>query len=42
VMERAFAEAAAFAEQREVTLRTAAFAIGMERVAVASKLRGYV
>jgi glutamate dehydrogenase (NAD(P)+) len=42
VMERAFAETATFAEQREVTLRTAAFAIGMERVALASRLRGYV
>jgi len=42
VMERAFCETADFAEQREVSLRIAAFAIGMERVAQASLLRGYV
>ncbi len=42
VMERAFAETATFAEQRQVSLRIAAFAIGMERVAEASQLRGYV
>ena len=42
IMERAFCETADFAEQRSVTLRQAAFAIGLERVAHASTLRGYV
>ncbi len=42
VMERAFCETADFAEGRGVSLRQAAFAIGLERVAHASTLRGYV
>jgi glutamate dehydrogenase (NAD(P)+) len=42
VMERAFTQTATFAEQRNVTLRLAAFALGMERVAQAAHLRGYV
>src|SRR5438270_368808 len=42
VMIRAFDATAAFAESRDVTLRDAAFAIGIERVARASKVRGYV
>ena len=41
-MERAFAATAATAERRSVPLRRAAFAIGIERVARASRLRGYV
>ena len=31
-----------FAETRQVPMRDAAFAIGIERVARASKMRGYV
>jgi glutamate dehydrogenase/leucine dehydrogenase len=31
-----------FAESRDVSMRDAAFAIGIERVARASKMRGYV
>ena len=42
VMERAFCETADFAEERGVSMRQAAFAIGLERVAHASTLRGYV
>ena len=42
VMVRAFNETAAFAEERNVTMRVAAFAIGIDRVAQASLLRGYV
>ena len=42
VMERAFCETADFAEARGVSMRQAAFAIGLERVAHASTLRGYV
>ncbi len=42
VMERAYCETADFAEGRGVSLRQAAFAIGLERVAHASTLRGYV
>jgi glutamate dehydrogenase (NAD(P)+) len=42
VMEVAFTKTADFAEERRVTMRIAAFAIGMERVAEASVLRGYV
>lgn len=38
----AYEETAAFAEARGCTLRQAAFAIGIDRVATASKLRGYV
>jgi glutamate dehydrogenase (NAD(P)+) len=41
-MTRAFATTVAFAEKRDVSLRRAAFAIGMERVARAARLRGYV
>ena len=42
VMLRAFDATASFAESRDVTMRDAAFAIGIERVARASKVRGYV
>ena len=42
VIVRAFDACAAFAERRDVTLRQAAFAIGIERVARAARLRGYV
>ena len=42
VMVRAFDVTVDFAERRQVSLRDAAFAIGIERVARASKLRGYV
>jgi glutamate dehydrogenase (NAD(P)+) len=42
VMVRALAATLAFAETRAVSLRDAAFAIGIERVARASKMRGYV
>jgi glutamate dehydrogenase (NAD(P)+) len=42
VMERAFRETASFSEGRNVSMRLAAFAIGMERVAEASLLRGYI
>ena len=42
VMVRAFDVTVDFAERRQVALRDAAFAIGIERVARASKLRGYV
>jgi glutamate dehydrogenase (NAD(P)+) len=41
-MVRAFDACAAFAEKRDVSLRQAAFAIGIERVARAARLRGYV
>jgi glutamate dehydrogenase (NAD(P)+) len=41
-MGRAFAATVAFAEKREVSMRRAAFALGMERVARAARLRGYV
>jgi glutamate dehydrogenase (NAD(P)+) len=42
VMMRAFDAVANFAESRRVPMRQAAFAIGIERVARASKMRGYV
>ena len=42
VMERAFRETVTFADERHVSMRLAAFAIGMERVAEASLLRGYI
>ena len=42
VMVRAFDITAEFAERNEVDLRRAAFAIGIERVARASRMRGYV
>lgn len=38
----AYAATAAFAEEHGCTLRQAAFGIGIERVATASRLRGYV
>ncbi len=41
-LSRAYAATAAFAEQRSCTLRQAAFAIGIQRVAQASRLRGYI
>ncbi|CAA9228972.1 MAG: NAD-specific glutamate dehydrogenase; NADP-specific glutamate dehydrogenase [uncultured Acidimicrobiales bacterium] len=41
-MQRAFNVTSAFADAHSVPLRRAAFAIGIERVARASKLRGYV
>ena len=41
-MVRAFEATAAFAERHAVSLRKAAFAIGIERVARAARLRGYV
>ncbi len=39
---RAFDEVATVAEQRKVSLRLASFAVAVERVATASRLRGYV
>jgi glutamate dehydrogenase (NAD(P)+) len=42
VMVRAFGVTAEFAERNDVDLRRAAFAIGIERVARASRMRGYV
>jgi glutamate dehydrogenase (NAD(P)+) len=41
-MERAYAVTAAFVEERHCTMRQAAFAIGIQRVALASRLRGYI
>jgi glutamate dehydrogenase (NAD(P)+) len=41
-MVRAFDATHAFAERHNVSLRKSAFAIGIERVARASRLRGYV
>ena len=41
-MTNAFAATSGFAEAHDVSLRKAAFAIGIERVARAAKLRGYV
>ncbi len=41
-MVRAFDACSDFAERRNVSLRQAAFAIGIERVARAARLRGYV
>ncbi len=41
-MSRAFAATVAFADKREVSMRRAAFALGIERVARAARLRGYV
>jgi glutamate dehydrogenase (NAD(P)+) len=41
-MELAFAAVATFSEKREVSMRRAAFAIGIERVAKAARMRGYV
>jgi glutamate dehydrogenase (NAD(P)+) len=42
VMMRALESTLSFAETRDVSMRDAAFAIGIERVARASKMRGYV
>jgi glutamate dehydrogenase (NAD(P)+) len=42
VIGRAFDATVAFAEKRDVSLRRAAFALGIERVARAARLRGYV
>jgi glutamate dehydrogenase (NAD(P)+) len=42
VMVRAFDVTVDFAERNRVDLRRAAFAIGIERVARASRMRGYV
>ena len=42
VMMHALQDTLFFAGSREVSLRDAAFAIGIERVARASKMRGYV
>ena len=41
-MVRAFDATASYADRRVVSMRKAAFAIGIERVAKAAKLRGYV
>jgi glutamate dehydrogenase (NAD(P)+) len=41
-MELAFAAVAAFGDKRDVSMRRAAFAIGIERVARAARMRGYV
>jgi glutamate dehydrogenase (NAD(P)+) len=41
-MQRAFDACGSFAERRGVSLRKASFAIGIERVARAARLRGYV
>ena len=41
-MTRAYISTAAFARERGCTLRQAAFAIGIQRVAEASRLRGYI
>jgi glutamate dehydrogenase (NAD(P)+) len=41
-MLRGFQATVQFAEEHDCTLRKAAFAIGMQRVARAAKLRGYV
>jgi glutamate dehydrogenase (NAD(P)+) len=39
---RAYATTAALAEEKHCTMRQAAFAIGIQRVAAASRLRGYI
>ncbi|MBV9936769.1 MAG: glutamate dehydrogenase [Actinobacteria bacterium] len=41
-MELAFNAVVAFSEKRDVSMRRAAFAIGIERVAKAARMRGYV
>jgi glutamate dehydrogenase (NAD(P)+) len=41
-MERAYNVTAAFVEEKHCTMRQAAFAIGIQRVAQASRLRGYI
>jgi glutamate dehydrogenase (NAD(P)+) len=42
VMSKAYRAVSAYAKDRDATLRDAAFAIGVERVARAARLRGYV
>ena len=42
VMSKAYGAVSAYAKDRDATLRDAAFAIGVERVARAARLRGYV
>ena len=41
-MERGYNVTAAFVEEHQCTMRQAAFAIGIQRVALASRLRGYI
>jgi glutamate dehydrogenase/leucine dehydrogenase len=41
-MIKAFDVTVEFAENRDVSMRRAAFAIGIERVAKAARMRGYV
>jgi glutamate dehydrogenase (NAD(P)+) len=41
-MTRAYAATSAFARERNCTMRQAAYAIGIQRVAQASRLRGYI
>jgi glutamate dehydrogenase (NAD(P)+) len=41
-MQRAYDTTAAYMQQKHCTMRQAAFAIGIERVAQASRLRGYI
>jgi glutamate dehydrogenase (NAD(P)+) len=41
-LQRAYAATAAFADSHHCTMRQAAYAIGIDRVATASRLRGYV
>lgn len=41
-MERGYNVTAAFVQEKECTMRQAAFAIGIQRVAQASRLRGYI
>jgi hypothetical protein len=41
-MTRAYENASAFSRERNCTLRQAGFAIGIERVAEAEHMRGYI
>jgi glutamate dehydrogenase (NAD(P)+) len=41
-MQRAYDVTAAFVEEKQCTMREAAFAIGIQRVAQASRMRGYI
>jgi glutamate dehydrogenase/leucine dehydrogenase len=41
-MSRAYFATASLAQERSCTMRQAAFAIGIHRVAQASRLRGYI
>ena len=41
-MERGYNVTAAFVQEKQCTMRQAAFAIGIQRVAAASRLRGYI